>query len=366
MLPNCIYVVLTDRCSNSCSFCYNKDSYAGRLDLSFLQWKSIFTDLLSWAPIRKVYLIGGEPLEYPEIDKLVEFLLSSGILVHLFSGGCDEEIYKMQKPILRQLSGVTVSFHGLESVVGVHTLRRQEAMVARMVEILGSQSDRDILINTTVSRLHAGFLLEIIEIVSSIIGRRTEYRQIPTADDRSYREYVCYPASEEGQSDVWHQFGWPFTSGKMKTAQDRLGWRRNEMSSLFSPAERSLLMRQDYVSEEGINVWNSVNGFPCSVDAGNHEGAVGIDRMTLRFDGHVVPCHINYQYSYGNALHTPTKDLWNNGYKLFREPSSVNVESVSRFLGLSSRRNCVAALQTGFSIMSEHDLVYGTTSQCKK
>lgn len=357
VLPHALYMVITDRCSNGCLFCYNGKNLSGRHDLSLVQWKQLISELLSWAPIKKVYVIGGEPLEYPDIASLIDYLTGCNLQVHVFSGGCDEALGGVFSAIMAKISGATVSFHGLEAVIGERTFRRQQAMVVRVAETLASLGGRNIMVNTTVSRLHTGRLLSIVETVGALIGRSPEFRTIETAKGRSSRQFVCYPASKDGQSDIWHQFGWPFSAGRMETSEAKLGWHRSEMADIFSPEELPLLARQDYLAEDGNALWNSVNGFPCSVDAGSNEGAAGIDRVTLRFDGHMVPCHINCQYSYGNALTTSTRLLWEQGYQLFRDPARVNVESVSRCLGLKSRRNCVAAVQTGLGLMSEGELI---------
>lgn len=65
-----VWLSITYRCNNKCSWCYAKNETQKNIDLSDKNEK-LFLDFLSELNVRKIILIGGEPTLYKNIFKLI-------------------------------------------------------------------------------------------------------------------------------------------------------------------------------------------------------------------------------------------------------------------------------------------------------
>ncbi|MEF8878886.1 MAG: radical SAM protein [Candidatus Thermoplasmatota archaeon] len=80
---------LTQNCNQNCNYCYNvwkhNDYPKGNLDVD--DWKKIVLKLKEETKIKKISLSGGEPLLYPRIYELVNFIKEQNIVINLLTNG---------------------------------------------------------------------------------------------------------------------------------------------------------------------------------------------------------------------------------------------------------------------------------------
>jgi len=87
---------VTQECNEDCIYCYNVWKHCrypkGRLGLG--EWKKIIRKLKEESRVKLVSISGGEPLLYPELLDLVDFIKMNGISVNLLTNGAliDEKI----------------------------------------------------------------------------------------------------------------------------------------------------------------------------------------------------------------------------------------------------------------------------------
>ena len=75
---------ISSRCNRNCSYCYGPKK---ENELSIVQAKKI-VDLLKSQGIKQIGITGGEPLLYPYIEELINYIYDCGIKIYL-STNCD-------------------------------------------------------------------------------------------------------------------------------------------------------------------------------------------------------------------------------------------------------------------------------------
>jgi radical SAM protein with 4Fe4S-binding SPASM domain len=80
---------VTQECNEDCIYCYNVWKHCrypkGRLGLG--EWKKLITKLKEESRVKLVSISGGEPLLFPELIDLVDFIKMNGISVNLLTNG---------------------------------------------------------------------------------------------------------------------------------------------------------------------------------------------------------------------------------------------------------------------------------------
>ncbi len=79
-----IFIELTDRCNLHCKHCYGGFECNKNNIISFEELKKVI-DNASQNGVYQFDLTGGEPLLYPNIDELLEYLYNSGMMVRIFT-----------------------------------------------------------------------------------------------------------------------------------------------------------------------------------------------------------------------------------------------------------------------------------------
>lgn len=105
--PIVAYLLLTDRCNRRCRYCF-VDCSRQKKELTFLQWKKII-DILVKKGTKMICLMGGEPLLYPQIDKIVDYIKKKGLICDLTSNGI---LVKAKMETIKKLNGLMISLDG--------------------------------------------------------------------------------------------------------------------------------------------------------------------------------------------------------------------------------------------------------------
>lgn len=82
------YVVnlhILEHCNYKCRYCFSH--FNTKSILSIKEWKEIVDNISSSISVRRFNIAGGEPLLYPQIDELIEYIKSKGIDVSIITNG---------------------------------------------------------------------------------------------------------------------------------------------------------------------------------------------------------------------------------------------------------------------------------------
>lgn len=85
-MPN---ILLTERCVRQCPYCFAKQYMEGAEDKTAITIENLnkIIDFLEKSNIRKVSLLGGEPLIHPKVDEIIEVLFRKNFEVLVFTSG---------------------------------------------------------------------------------------------------------------------------------------------------------------------------------------------------------------------------------------------------------------------------------------
>jgi radical SAM protein with 4Fe4S-binding SPASM domain len=111
-------IELTKKCQLKCIHCYADAGNESAKDLSFSEWKAIFSKLKK-AGVFEVSLSGGDPLKHPDATQIIEFCCETFSHVQLLTNGWDVNenligtLKKHSKKIIVQVSldGSKKEFH---------------------------------------------------------------------------------------------------------------------------------------------------------------------------------------------------------------------------------------------------------------
>jgi len=107
---------ITPECDFNCIYCYNvwkEDKKYQQKKLSFIEIKNLFKNILEDTEIEGVTITGGEPLLYPELFEVIDFLKSKNIKIGLTTHGALLDEQKVKQLIDSGVSYFEVSMDSL-------------------------------------------------------------------------------------------------------------------------------------------------------------------------------------------------------------------------------------------------------------
>jgi len=161
-----VWLPLTYRCNNKCSWCYAQDEAIKGRDLNDKN-ESLFLDFLSDLNVKKIVLIGGEPTLYQKIPRLISEANKKNIRVGMVSNGRRLADYNFCKKLKDcGLYSVTVSLEGSneevhDQITGVKGSFRQSLKGLENAITVEIQSSTE----TVMSRENEGDLENIVALV---------------------------------------------------------------------------------------------------------------------------------------------------------------------------------------------------------
>jgi MoaA/NifB/PqqE/SkfB family radical SAM enzyme len=155
-------IIFNSNCNRQCAYCFshlnNKETRQLTLDkLTFI------SDFLQRSGKRKVNVLGGEPTIHPQFDLFLEFLLSRGFVVHVFTNGM------MPGPVLNAIQVLIakrqLTRQRLKFIVNVNEERYRNTQESRLqAEVFNALHDFSSLsFNIFENGCRLDFLTELIE-----------------------------------------------------------------------------------------------------------------------------------------------------------------------------------------------------------
>ncbi len=152
---------ITSRCNRMCPYCFGP---AGVNDLPLSDVKSI-VDILTRMGVKQIGITGGEPLLYPHIAELVEYIVGKGIQIYL-SSNCDHysefaNLIKEKVSILGvPLDGASVITH--DSIRGLGSFH---SVTSAISDICSSRCSTKVKVGTVLLNSNASELANIEKIL---------------------------------------------------------------------------------------------------------------------------------------------------------------------------------------------------------
>jgi len=86
---NDVTIHVTDSCNLECLYCYNKEEREKqkRRELSVEKWKLILDDIIAYNKPEVITISGGEPLTYPDVQELVDYISLCNIKTGIITNG---------------------------------------------------------------------------------------------------------------------------------------------------------------------------------------------------------------------------------------------------------------------------------------
>ena len=161
-----VWLPLTYRCNNKCSWCYAKNETLRDRDLSDKN-ENLFLNFLSDLNVGKIVLIGGEPTLYQNIHRLISEANNKNIRIGMVSNGRKLSEYNFCKRLKDSgIYSVTVSLEGSkeklhDKITNVKGSFRQSLKGLENAIALGINSSTE----TVMSRENEDDLEEIVSLV---------------------------------------------------------------------------------------------------------------------------------------------------------------------------------------------------------
>lgn len=101
---------ITNSCNFSCKHCMNSSSRETAAGLPLETAKQLLTELYDNG-VRSLYLSGGEPLTYPDIDEILRFCRSKGFKLSLATNG--SLVSEHMEAICDNVQDISISVDGI-------------------------------------------------------------------------------------------------------------------------------------------------------------------------------------------------------------------------------------------------------------
>jgi radical SAM protein with 4Fe4S-binding SPASM domain len=247
-------LMLTSRCNLNCDFCFALDIMGGTsetsLEVSFDTFRQ-YIDYLDRIGLGQARLLGGEPTLHPEFPRFLEYALSRGKTVLIFSNGMLptpvldvlEKIHPMECTVLINLT----SGDGLPSV-----RKRQQYVLTR----LGQRA----CLGYTIARLTHLQLPQLLDIIDRTGCQRC--LRIAMAQPSGSSNVFIHP--KQYRQGAQHVTAWAAEAGRRKV---RVEFDCGFVRCMFSNDELSVLQTNDVsVAWHCGPVWDispDASTFPC-------------------------------------------------------------------------------------------------------
>lgn len=317
LTPETVDWEITQRCNLQCIHCnVRRDNKTG--ELPFKQMMSI-VDMLCEDKVFKISVGGGEPLLYPNIYHLLEYLVYKGFSPGLLSNGIllnDTVIEKLEKigieRIQISLDGASAKTYNSMRGGGKGTF---DKILAHAQSI--SQSSMHLQINTVVTKLNVNEILDILDL-SLKIGAK------------AFRVVSLIPVTKELRA-------LQISNAQLVYLVHLLEKKRNELRDKISIGLPTI----KFLHHSGITTLLSR-----VVDKNSLACEAGTVLCTITPSGDVIPCTYFRSQNFvgGNLTRSSLREIWTHSpvFQRFRELGKLPPECSSCKIKYLCRGGCRA------------------------
>jgi len=245
LVPTCVMLELTPRCSLDCKMCYvhlTNEQMKGKKELSGEQWKKIIDDFVELGAF-DFLLTGGECMMHPDFKDIYLYLLTKPVFVTINSNATlfNDEYFKFfaeHKPHKIKISLYGSSEDGYERVTGHRVYSRVLNNILKLKE-LGIY----ISLSVTVSRQ---MMHEAGDIIAFALEHDIEYNTDTSmvqanSDTGRHMDDYAMTADEliETLTTIRNRFGWKSFQNDVVAVEKDLLEGEPEVRSMYCSAGRS-------------------------------------------------------------------------------------------------------------------------------
>lgn len=205
--PNWAYVVVTDRCSHKCSWCYGGFDADLKNEMSVAVFTQL-TDKLQEMGVVQLTLAGGEPTEHPDFRDLLRIAHNKGFVIHICTHGehIDQELAEFM--VAHGVRQVQVNFQGRKRHDAVHGISGSHERQIAAIGHLHAAGIDEVTTTATVGAYNVKDLPEIFAEAADLGVKRlrvweTTGRGKPWLRDREAK--AIFTAAEESARALGYQ-----------------------------------------------------------------------------------------------------------------------------------------------------------------
>lgn len=313
--PTIVTFEVTHRCNLRCKTCWfwgehGKYSKGGKFEeMSLDEIKSFLDSISSFKPY--LLLTGGEPLLYPEIEKIIKYASSKGIFVGLITNGMLATKEKLKKIIEAGLNFITVSIDAPNADLH-NQIRNNKSSFDNCIntlktikELRGKKSFPIITTTFTISNYNFNKINGILETVEPFVDILQFQHQWFT-DSASAKAYAKW--AEKNLNLNSHHIGDFETSSALEVDG---GIVFDKIQEIRKRAKIYVRVYPDLTREETIKYYEGVEPVYNKSCINPWFG------VFVKPNGDIVPC---IDYVIGNVKKDSFQKIWNSEkMKLFRK-----------------------------------------------
>jgi radical SAM protein with 4Fe4S-binding SPASM domain len=284
--PTSVRAMLTERCNYKCLYCWHwrQESYTPEMTVD--EWKQILDQIRDYAGPFPIQFLGGEPMVWPGFIELVEYCRARKIRWGTITNGSVLNPRLVKAAVASRPTNIDVSVDA--NTPAVHDQARGvrgsfahiEAGLMRLLEERAATGARfPIRIKTTVHKLNANCLLELVDWVTNLPDVTIDFSPVrlsgPADRDRLYLQ----ANAELGEFDA---------------VVDKLIERKASGAPIESSPERLRALSMHF--RGGRQVFH-----------GYGECRAGLRTLDIRPDGSVNHCS---KFPIGNLRTQTLRELW--------------------------------------------------------
>jgi radical SAM protein with 4Fe4S-binding SPASM domain len=212
-------IILNSNCNRKCVYCFSHLGNREKKQLT-LDNLTVICDFLDRSRKRKVNVLGGEPSLHPQFDLFLEYLISRGYVVHVFTNGMMPSSALEAVRVLIAKRGLTRK--RLKFIVNVNEERyrseEEKRLQAKTFRVLGDFATLSFNIFETGCELD--FLAQLIDenrlipeirlgLASPVSGKGNRYLQVKSYRGIAQKIYEFSDTCQEGGIDLVFDCGFP-------------------------------------------------------------------------------------------------------------------------------------------------------------
>lgn len=301
---------LTDLCNLKCEFCgqanqimAEKFTKGQKHYLQLDELKHIVDQLIPYKP--QVYLWGGEPLVHPKLMPFVEYLRENDLHVFITTNGVLLDKFN-QRFVDLKVTQLTVSIEGFREhhekvrrVKGVYDKIINNILTLKEMKKAAKKVFPIIDVNLVITEENHHYLNAFCEYLISLKAIRQIRLQLPMFFEQSaideFGDHVERVFHQRKAMPSWSYFTYMYSGIDIPTLERELALAVQKKGVILYPP--------------GVNVrqWfeNPEVRFKKSCET-------PYERINVEPNGDLVSCTDFAETTYGNALETPIKTLYNN------------------------------------------------------
>lgn len=280
--PSVVHWLATYRCNAKCVYCEASANETRCNELSTPEIKSVL-DQLGALKVKRFFVTGGEPLVRRDLFDVLDYAKKQGMTVSMITNSLLYERFSTEIEAAG-FSSIWTSIDGLEET---HDRNRGvPGGFKTALDAIRFYREARIPLRVVNTVVHPGNIVELPELLETLRG----------AGINRWRLALALPVGRASDD------GWALSRKQIEELLDYVEEIRNSFDVELSE-------ELGYLGCKDLTTRNTP--FICPA---------GLNFCVIMPDGHVLPCQVVYdnRFSEGNVRERPFTEIWDHGFKQFR------------------------------------------------